>query len=73
MQTIIVDLDEIKLFVYIHNGRKIVINYSNVGLNGKILINPGKGIFSYRSVYFFQYDFLFNKSNQYTITKSLVP
>ena len=44
---IIIDLDEIKLFVHIYDGRKISTNCSKLGSDHQILINPAKVIFEY--------------------------
>ena len=53
VDTIIVVLDEIKISVYIHYGRKIGTNRSKLGSNGEILINPEKVIFGYGNPYTF--------------------
>ena len=42
IDNIIVELDELKLVIYIHYGWKISRNYSKLGSNCKILINPAK-------------------------------
>ena len=53
IDTIIVKLDDFKLFVYIHYGRKIGRNCSKVGSNYQILINPSKKNFRYENPYIF--------------------
>ena len=50
---IMVELDKIKLFLCINYGRKIGINYSRIGSNSQILINPTNVIFEYGNPYIF--------------------
>ena len=47
IETIIVDVDELTLFVFIHDSRKIGINCSKLGSNGQLLKNPTRVIFGY--------------------------
>ena len=46
---IIVELDKIKLLVYIHHDRTIGLNRSKPGPNGQILRNSVKVFFGYRN------------------------
>ena len=68
IKTIIVELDELKLFVHIHYGRKFGRNCSKLGSSCQILINPAEGIFEYGNPYIFS-----NRSPHYANTNSLVP
>ena len=52
IETNIVELDELKLFVYIHYGWKIVINWWTLGSNCQLFINPVKVYFGYGNQYF---------------------
>ena len=62
-ETIIVELDGLKLFIHQQDGRKNSKNFSKLGSDGQLVINPGKGIFGKGNPYiFFQYNFVFNKS-----------
>ena len=87
------------LDVLIHNDRKIGTNWSKLGSNCQIMIDPAKMIFRYgspyifaiiilysvevisnkscksvfwawKSIYFFQCNFVFSRSNQYANTNS---
>ena len=59
INTIYVGLEEYKLFVFIHYGRKIGINCYKQGSICQILINPTKEIFGYENPYFSSHIFSF--------------
>ena len=57
----LVEFGKFNLFAFIHYGQKISRNYSKLGPNCKILINPAKVIFVYGNPYlYFQFKCLFN-------------
>ena len=71
---IIVELEVSKLCIYIHYERNIGKNFSKLGWNCKILIDPTKVIFGYENPYiFFQCTFSNSRSHENTNINSLVP
>ena len=58
--TVTVEHCKYKLYVYIHYGRSIGINFSKLGSNYQIVTNPAKVIFGYENPYIFSYIILYS-------------